>query len=260
MNSRFLTMTCLPRGPGADDGRPGRCSTARLGGTRCRRTARTTTAPRMQMRSGAPSTTATAMGVKRGEQAARDNRPFDVAARARLPERENGYNRSLGDRNRYRDNYRGGFTAGLPGRLPAGRDVPRIGRYPNGRDGGPRMAATAVRPSYGAYQNGASDGYKKGLDDVQRSQEGRRERQKWYRSGDHDYDSRYGSKETYRVEYRRGFEEGYNRAYRERDTYPGASPSDSRHASSLAAPPARSGRVARSRPLARAREIASRSA
>jgi hypothetical protein len=44
-------------------------------------------------------------------------------------------------------------------------------------------------------------------------------RHKWYRSGDHDYDNAYGSKDSYRIEYRRGFQEGYNRAFREGRRY-----------------------------------------
>jgi hypothetical protein len=176
-------------------------------------------------------------GRKRGEQAAHDNRPFDVQRERDYRNAEDGYNRSLGDRNRYRDNYRGGFTQGYRegyqrrdsrGSYPGsggdenrGRGYGGNGGYGNsggygnnsgyGNNGG--YGGTA---SYGAYQNGAGDGYKKGLDDVNDRKRPDVTRQKWYRSGDHDYDSRYGAKETYRVEYRRGFEEGYNRAYRER--------------------------------------------
>lgn len=167
-------------------------------------------------------------GRKRGEQAARDNRPFDVQRERDYRNAEDGYNRNLGDRNRYRDNYRGGFTQGYRegyqrrgagGSYPGGsRDDSRIGGYGgNGGSadyGGNRgYGGTA---SYGAYQNGAGDGYKKGLEDVNDRNRPDVSRQKWYRSGDHDYNSRYGARETYRVEYRRGFEDGYNRAYRER--------------------------------------------
>ena len=162
-------------------------------------------------------------GRKRGEQAARDNRPFDVQRERDYRDAEDGYNRSLGDRNRYRDNYRGGFTQGYRegyrqrdarGAYPGDRRDDSRGWGYGGNGGANRgYGGTA---SYGAYQNGASDGYRKGLDDVNDRKRPDVSRQKWYRSGDHDYDSRYGAKETYRIEYRRGFEEGYNRAYRER--------------------------------------------
>jgi hypothetical protein len=156
-------------------------------------------------------------GLKRGEQAARDGRPLDVERERDYRSADGGYNRSYGDRNRYRDSYRGGFTQGYREGYSQ-RGARTI--FPDGRttgwDVGRGYGGTA---SFGARQNGLSDGYKKGLDDLNDRKYPDVNRQKWYRNGDHDYDSRYGSKETYRVEYRRGFEEGYNRAYRERGRY-----------------------------------------
>ena len=116
--------------------------------------------------------------------------------------------RVLGDLYAYN---RGGVRSnngwGIPGRSPnTDRGYGGNGGY--GRDAG-----------FGAFQNGVSDGYRKGLDDVQDRKYPDVTRQKWYRNGDHDYDSRYGSKELYRTEYRRGFQEGYNRAYREGRRY-----------------------------------------
>jgi hypothetical protein len=51
-----------------------------------------------------------------------------------------------------------------------------------------------------------------------------------YRSGDHGYDRRYGSKEEYKSTYREGFRSGYEEAYRGgRDVYdPDSRPSGSR--------------------------------
>jgi hypothetical protein len=145
-------------------------------------------------------------GVKRGAQAARDRRGLDIERERDYRNAENGYNRSHGDRNGYRDAYRGGFAQGFRDGYTGRGARPAYGG--NGRGYG----GTA---SFGAYQNGIGDGYQKGLDDVHSRKSPDVARQGWYRSGDHDYDNRYGSKETYRVEYRRGFEEGYNRAYRE---------------------------------------------
>jgi len=185
-------------------------------------------------------------GVKRGEEAARDRRAFNVEIERDYRSADRGYNRSFGDRNRYHDSYRGGFSQGYRdayyryntngyggsnggvwnGRdnrgwgngnggyaYPNGNGYPNGGgyRYPNGNYGG--------SAAYGAYQNGVSDGYQKGLDDVHDRRNPDVTRQKWYRSGDHDYNSNYGSKDAYRVEYRRGFEEGYNRAYRDARRY-----------------------------------------
>jgi hypothetical protein len=212
MNSRFLTMTFLPAvglmlamaGPAS--AQPGVFGNAPAAYGRDDYRAPYADAQRTAFDSGYRD------GRKRGEQAARDNRPFDAQRERDYRSAENGYNRSLGDRNRYRDNYRGGFTQGYREGY-RGRDT-RPSYSDRGNDSrGWGYGGTA---SYGAYQNGASDGYKKGLDDVNDRKRPDVSRQKWYRSGDHDYDSRYGPKESYRIEYRRGFEEGYNRAYRER--------------------------------------------
>jgi hypothetical protein len=150
-------------------------------------------------------------GLKRGEQAARDGRPLDIERERDYRSADGGYNRSHGDRNRYRDTYRGGFAQGY--REGYNRDG-RFANRPHGGGYGP-VRGYGGTANFGARQNGISDGYKKGLDDLNDRKYPDVNRQKWYRNGDHDYDSRYGSKETYRVEYRRGFEEGYNRAFRE---------------------------------------------
>jgi hypothetical protein len=153
-------------------------------------------------------------GLKRGAEAVRGRRPLDIERERDYRSADEGYNRSFGDRNRYRDTFRGGFKQGYRDgysqrsvRTPFPADARNYGRGSGG---------TA---NFGARQNGLSDGYKKGLDDVNDRKVPDLSRQKWYRNGDHDYDSRYGSKESYRVEYRRGFEEGYNRAYREARRY-----------------------------------------
>jgi len=51
-------------------------------------------------------------GVKRGEQAARDRRAFQVERERDYRDADNGYNREFGDRTRYRNDYRGGFAEG----------------------------------------------------------------------------------------------------------------------------------------------------
>src|SRR5215207_10388042 len=51
-------------------------------------------------------------GLKRGEQAARDRKPFNAQLERDYRDGDNGYNRSYGDRARYRDDYRGGFAEG----------------------------------------------------------------------------------------------------------------------------------------------------
>ena len=140
-------------------------------------------------------------GLKRGEQAARGNKAFNAQIEREYRDAENGYNRSYGDRNRYRDDYRGGFAQGY-----------RDGYEGRGkRDRGPGYGGNA---GYGAFQNGISDGYRKALEDIDDRKAPDATRHKWYRSGDHDYENVYGSKDDYKVDYRRGFAEGYDRAMR----------------------------------------------
>ncbi len=177
-------------------------------------------------------------GVKRGEEAARGNRPFNIERERDYRDAEDGYNRSYGDRDRYRDDYRGGFSQGYRdgysrrsnGNYSYGNGNGNYG-YGNGNgnrgNAGPYVYGNGSNYgyggngnySYGAYQNGAADGYRKGLEDLQDRHAPDVTRHKWYRSGDHDYDSAYGSKDSYRIEYRRGFQEGYNRAFREGRRY-----------------------------------------
>jgi len=171
-------------------------------------------------------------GVKRGEQAARDRKVFNERVERDYRDGDNGYNRSYGDRERYRDDYRGGFAQGYREgyyRRDSRSDYPANGngRYGTGNSGwgygngngygygtGNRNGYGYGRNAgYGAFQNGASDGYRKGLEDIEKRRNPDVTRHSWYRGGDHDYDEVYGSKDAYRVEYRRGFQEGYSQAF-----------------------------------------------
>ena len=163
-------------------------------------------------------------GVKRGEQAARGNKAFDARIERDYRDGSNGYNRSYGDRGRYRDDYRGGFAQGYrdgyyrrdaqyPGNGYGYGDSNGNG-YGNGNGNG-NGYGYGRNAGYGAFQNGASDGYRKGLEDLEKRRNPDVTRHGWYRSGDHEYDRAYGSRDAYKVEYRRGFQEGYNRAVRE---------------------------------------------
>lgn len=160
-------------------------------------------------------------GIQRGEQAARDRRTLDIEREREYRDATNGYNSRYGDRGRYRDEFRAGFAQGYRdgfNRLgaPGYDDRGRNGAYGYGREGDRGYGRAVVSI---AFQNGLGDGYQKGLDDLQHRRYPDVNRQKWYRNGDHDYNGRYGPKDLYRVDYRRGFEDGYNRAYREGRRY-----------------------------------------
>jgi hypothetical protein len=177
-------------------------------------------------------------GLNHGQDAARDRKPFDVQREKDYRKADEGYRKEYGDKDRYRDEFRRGFAEGYrqayarsdrggyygnsyPGTYP---------NYPQRRDDGRVYGGTydprnGHRGGYGyggyglqtAYQNGVNDGYQKGQDDAHDRKAPDPRRQKWYRSGDRHYDNDLGiSKTEYENAYRRGFLDGYDRAYRER--------------------------------------------
>jgi hypothetical protein len=170
-------------------------------------------------------------GLRRGEEAARGRRPMDFEREREYRDAMGGYDRRYGEPNRYRDDYRAGFAQGYRDAFNRGgfrgddirRGAPGYGAPGYGAPGygAPGYGA----PGYGrevvpiAFENGVRDGYAKGLDDLQHRRYPDVNRQKWYRNGDHDYNGRYGPKDLYRVDYRRGFQEGYSRAFREGRRY-----------------------------------------
>ena len=165
-------------------------------------------------------------GLKRGEQAARAGKAFNAQLERDYRDAQNGYNRSYGDRARYRDDYRGGFAQGYRAGYSQRGERASYGTqeypnsypnaYPDSYPDASRGYGYGGNAGYGAFQNGAGDGYRKGLEDVQDREYPDATRHKWYRNADRDYDKAYGSKDAYKIEYRRGFQEGYDRAYRER--------------------------------------------
>jgi len=173
-------------------------------------------------------------GVERGEKAVRDRRALDVEREKDYRNADNGYNRSFGDKNLYRDMFRNGFADGYRtaydryaynggysggpysgGRVEARRDTGWGYPYPRYPDWNRGYGNGSVYGSSYAFQNGVNDGYQKGRDDARDDKYPDYARQKWYRSGDRHYDNRYGSRQVYEDQYRSGFREGYERAYRE---------------------------------------------
>jgi hypothetical protein len=163
-------------------------------------------------------------GLRRGQDAARDRRAFDIEREKEYRKADDGYRREYGDRNFYRDEFRRGFAQGYQ------EGYSRANPYDNRRDGrwGSQYPSNGrvYDRGYGygrgagfdiAFRNGAADGYQKGIDDARDGKYPQPERQKWYRQGDRNYNSRDGiSRDDYKNEYRRGFQEGYRRAYSER--------------------------------------------
>jgi hypothetical protein len=127
-----------------------------------------------------------------------------------------GYNRSYGDVERYRVHFRSGFAEGYA------EGYRRYARGSNGRSDGRYGGG----PGYGDYRQGrevylspfdigAREGYEKGREDAGKRGRADARSHKWYREGDRHYESRYGNRDRYKNEYRRGFLAGYERGYRE---------------------------------------------
>ena len=125
----------------------------------------------------------------------RDERDFQRA--------DYGYHRGFGDRERYRQSFRAGFADG----------------YASGyrrQSRGYRDQGGWGRETYSsAFELGARDGYEKGREDARDGDRSDARRHKWYRDGDRHYESRYGNRDRYKDEYRRGFIAGYDRGYRD---------------------------------------------
>src|SRR5688572_23890051 len=111
------------------------------------------------------------------------------------------------DNGRYEDRGSNGVTDRVRDIL-RGRDA---SRYPNS---GSRSGYNSA-----AYDNGFRDGLEKGREDARDNDSFDPVRHSRYRSGDRGYNSRYGTREQYKLTYRDGFESGYAQGYGSRPRY-----------------------------------------
>lgn len=156
-------------------------------------------------------------GLHHGEEAARHRRAFDLNREKDYRNADEGYKRSYGSREEYREAYRGGFAEGYRAAYDRYSYRVRGGAYygPRGDDGYRLSGSVAVSgPGVPVgFRNGVNDGHRKGLDDLRHHRYPDVNRQGWYRSGTRGYHDRYGSKVAYRLDYRRGFDQGYEQAF-----------------------------------------------
>jgi len=155
-------------------------------------------------------------GRRAGERDARRGRGIDYNRHDEYRDADSGYNRDI-SRREYERVFRQGFVDGYNdsynrysrnARIPPA--YPQRYPYPSG----------GVVPRYGGYgspaaQTGYRDGYDQGRSDARDGDRYDPIRAKRYRSGDHEYHDRYGSKDEYKREYRTAFEQGYEQGYRE---------------------------------------------
>jgi flagellar biosynthesis/type III secretory pathway protein FliH len=178
-------------------------------------------------------------GVTEGERDARRRDAFNYQDERTWQRADKGYHRSFGDRERYEQSFRVGYSAGYSdgyrrygGNPGYGSNGNRGGYYPNDRGRYPGYGGYGnpgsgypnggygypgdYRSNYSpAYANGVSDGYEKGREDARDRDAYDVLRHKWYREGDRNYRSSYGARQQYENVYRQGFREGYDRGYRE---------------------------------------------
>ena len=156
-------------------------------------------------------------GVTEGERDARGRDAFRYQDERDFQRGDIGYDRRFGSRDRYRAIFREGFADGYTEgyrRYAPGYGNNRYGDdrygygdrgygYPQGRD--QRVVS--------AFDIGRRDGFEKGQEDARDRDRYDPRRHKWYRDAERGYENRYGSKDRYRDEYRRGFVAGYQQAY-----------------------------------------------
>jgi hypothetical protein len=178
-----------------------------------------------------------ARGVRAGEDDARRGQSYDARDELEYRRADAGYRPQYGSVDRYRDEFRRAFENGYAEGYRRGGGYGR-GGYPGGNPGG-GYPGSGYPGGYGrggwndgpaypgrgggpgnpnlrydlAFRTGVNDGYERGLDD---GRDGRRFdpiAESRYRSGDHGYERRYGSKDLYKARYRDGFVRGYEEGY-----------------------------------------------
>jgi len=155
-------------------------------------------------------------GRGRGENDARKNRAFDYSRYGEYRSADQGYH-GYGDRDAYRSLYRQGFVAGYNDgyrRFARDRYPSTVPPYADGRYGSAPPPYADGRYGSPASQVGYRDGYQQGLDDARDHDRYDPIRASRYRSADHEYNSRYGSRDVYQREYRAAFQSGYDQGYR----------------------------------------------
>jgi flagellar biosynthesis/type III secretory pathway protein FliH len=153
-------------------------------------------------------------GVRAGADDARRGDDYRFTDESDYRRGDAGYRSQYGSRDRYRDEFRRGFEQGYRNGYGDRGTIRGVPPYAgNSRPGG-RYVATDP-----AISNGYNDGYEAGLKDAQDrrrfdpTSEGR------YRSGDHNYERRYGSKDAYKIRYRDAFRQGYEEGYQDASRY-----------------------------------------
>ena len=162
-------------------------------------------------------------GLRAGEEDARRNQSFNYTDEGDYRDADAGYRSQYGDRTRYREDFRRGFETGYRagfGRTGTDRYGDNRGDnlppWSNGRGWGNGRAGRDGNYNGNnrfALESGFNDGYEAGLSDGRSRRRNDPVAESRYRSGDRGYNSRYGTREAYKIDYRRAFLQGYDRGY-----------------------------------------------
>lgn len=140
-----------------------------------------------------------------------------------IDDADKGYQRSMGDKDHYKDGYRSGFIAGYDDAVNNRRG--RFSELYRPYDEGDRARGSADRSAdfYSGWPGGrvaADIGYRDGVaagqKDYDHHHDARPNDTDDYRHADHGYRSDYGDKSAYQQQYRDGFVQGYRDAYQGR--------------------------------------------
>jgi hypothetical protein len=162
-----------------------------------------------------------AEGREQGITDASRRRTFDYQRHKEFRKGDAGY-RGYGDRNEYRALFREGFVAGYNEGYRRYASGPYGYPQPNGYPQRPTPSRAPIyrgsAPVYqsAAIENGYRDGYDAGRGDAGDRRRYDPVRVSRYREGDHGYESRYGSRDDYKRDYRAAFMQGYEAGYRSR--------------------------------------------
>ena len=153
-------------------------------------------------------------GFQNGQNDARRGRDFQYSRDGDYRNADDGYSRSYGDKETYRRVFRESYVQGYTEGYREIRRAPvydrRDGNFPGTWPGTPGVYDRRSP----AAQNGYRDGLEAGRDDAHDRDKFDPRGSKRYRQGDHDYESRYGSRDEYKQVYRNAFVQGYEQGYR----------------------------------------------
>jgi hypothetical protein len=149
-------------------------------------------------------------GFEDGRDDARKRRPSDYSRHDEFRRADRGDRRV--DARIFRDGFVAGYNDGYRQNVRIDRDGRRGGSFPGFGGGRDNRDGRFRSP---ASENGYRDGYAQGRDDARDGDRNDPLRASRYRSGDHDYNGRYGSRDDYKRDYRAAFMQGYEQGYRE---------------------------------------------